>query len=525
MPDYVPIQDLTVSTDLNDTDYVPVSDGTTTFAVRAEKFKAYSAAAAEQSAEEARIAAETAAEAMFAAVNSNTEQGFTSVDSIDQFSVASYYDITGNSYSGGNTYRTTPLLPCHDFRAMQFNVWRYNSGSMKVASIAFFNKDRQFISGIYADYMSSGESVYKGQCAIPDDAWYYCAFAKLNQSYSPKVSLYRESVTVDLTGLLTASTTIYTRQGSGTSASKWYTTQYVPVHGFKSLTFVAAAFHSGTVELESVSFFNSSGARFDGVFTNISNNNDKNGRGTVPIPPEAQWCKLLYKSTMVEQPSLTLHNQRERVVNILCIGDSLTEGITGGTTRTTDNYPINMQKALGINYTVFNAGVGGSQASTWWSSWRSYLNLKSYNTDVIIVMLGANGGMTDTFETDVDAYDDYNDYANTITGRTCSMIEWLQEQLPSAQILMVAPTYIDASIAPNNATQADRQCQNMPKFVERYHTGVIDIRNTMGINSKNSAEWLSSDGVHGTEKFYEKLGMLMASQVKPLIGIPNGGNT
>lgn len=60
MPDYIPIQDLTVSADLEDTDYVPVSDGSTTFAVQAVKFKNYSSTAAEEAAAAAQAAATAA---------------------------------------------------------------------------------------------------------------------------------------------------------------------------------------------------------------------------------------------------------------------------------------------------------------------------------------------------------------------------------------------------------------------------------------------------------------------------------
>lgn len=41
MPNYVPIQDLPILTDLSDTDYIPVSDGETAFAIQVEDFKAY----------------------------------------------------------------------------------------------------------------------------------------------------------------------------------------------------------------------------------------------------------------------------------------------------------------------------------------------------------------------------------------------------------------------------------------------------------------------------------------------------
>lgn len=72
MPDYVPIQDLTILNTLDDTDYIPVSDGSGAYAVRGGTFKAYvssdvtaaktAAEAAQQAAEAAQEAAETAVE-------------------------------------------------------------------------------------------------------------------------------------------------------------------------------------------------------------------------------------------------------------------------------------------------------------------------------------------------------------------------------------------------------------------------------------------------------------------------------
>ena len=60
MPNYIPIQDLTGKSSISDTDYVPVSDGTTAYGVRASLFKSYSTTEAEAA---AAAAAASAAEA------------------------------------------------------------------------------------------------------------------------------------------------------------------------------------------------------------------------------------------------------------------------------------------------------------------------------------------------------------------------------------------------------------------------------------------------------------------------------
>lgn len=447
---------------------------------------------------------------------------YKAVSNFNEFTSSTYYDINGQTYDGGNIWHTTPLLPCFSFRAISFDLYRYNSHALKMCTIAFFDENNTFISGVYANYMPIGESEFIGQCAIPDNAVYFCAMANLTKTtFTPNVTLHAQSVEVDLTDILTTNSSCFTRAGSMATFRGWYTTQFVPVDGFKSLSFRCGAYHSGDTQLESVTFFGATGARIDGVFTNISNNNPRDGFGVVPIPDNAKWVKLLYNSASTNTPYLILHNTAETPLNIVCIGDSLTEGYTANSVVLTDNYPKNMQENLGLSYTVFNAGVGGSQAITWYSTWKDFLNLQTYNTDIIIIMLGANGGINNTFETDVDAYTHYSDYANTVTGKTCALIEWLQEQVPNALIVFATPTYIDATKAAGNAAQADRQCLYMSELVDRYFIPVIDIRNSMGINPKNSDTWLSSDGLHGTTSFYEKLGMLFANQIKPIVNIKN----
>ena len=139
----------------------------------------------------------------------------------------------------------------------------------------------------------------------------------------------------------------------------------------------------------------------------------------------------------------------------------------------------------------------------------------------VIIMLGINGAINNTFSTDVDPYTDYNDYANNATGRMCSLIEWLMEQKPHAQIILAQTTYVEKTIDSAHATQADRQNQYMYELVNRYNLPVIDVRTLMGINSKNYTDWLTSDGVHGTPVFYQKLGMLFANQLKSILNVPN----
>ena len=74
MPNYIPIQDLTGKSSISDNDYVPVSDGTTAYGVRASLFKSYSTTEAE-----AAAAAAAASAASLADFRENTYRDLTEV--------------------------------------------------------------------------------------------------------------------------------------------------------------------------------------------------------------------------------------------------------------------------------------------------------------------------------------------------------------------------------------------------------------------------------------------------------------
>ena len=103
MPNYVPIQDMTISHDLEDTDLVPVSDGETSFAVEASRFKAYSTDAAEAAAAEAVAAAAEAVASVDKTIVSRASLAGT--DDLDNFidKGGSYYCSRANAATVGHS--------------------------------------------------------------------------------------------------------------------------------------------------------------------------------------------------------------------------------------------------------------------------------------------------------------------------------------------------------------------------------------------------------------------------------------
>ena len=454
------------------------------------------------------------------------ETGYKAIDSWDPFSVVKYYDIEGHESAGGQYWRTTPLIPCYGFRAMWFHLNQYHAANVTIATIAFFDGNGAFVSGVYASELAETVGVYIGQCAIPDDAKYFCAVGMLSYQeqsiFTPKVVLYKYSVPVQFTDAeLKGSETIYDwTTGSSLTSSNWWLTKKVPVNGFKSFTFHAVGFNGGAGQFESVTFFDAAGVRISGVFADISNGNQRSRTGTAPIPANAAFLALLYNAHPAwkdDKSTLTLHNPEETPINILCIGDSITEGALGNNTFTEDNYVNNMQRFLGVGFTSFNAGIGGANGSTYFSDYKSRISLAQ--TDVVVIMLGLNGNMeAGFFENDGDPDTDAATYP--IAANTCKLIEWVWTQRANALVVLASPTYASDTTPQGRASEA--QTELMSELVKRYHLPYIDIHNMMGVNEKNYATWLVSDKVHGTTSFYHKLGMAMANGLRAVLNVNTG---
>jgi hypothetical protein len=131
----------------------------------------------------------------------------------------------------------------------------------------------------------------------------------------------------------------------------------------------------------------------------------------------------------------------------ICIGDSLTRGAyygKGNPFSTTESYPYFLGRILGGIH-VANAGWSGSFASHYYLNALDNWTLTDY--DSFIIWFGTNAGLTDTLDTDVDPYEDYNDFAETETGYYCRIICKIREAVPDAFIVLAK-----VFTGPNSAT-------------------------------------------------------------------------
>ena len=149
--------------------------------------------------------------------------------------------------------------------------------------------------------------------------------------------------------------------------------------------------------------------------------------------------------------------------SILCIGDSLTYGKNYRASTLT--YPYFLQKLTGIPCNI-EARSGKSASDLWVDIFSKVYDFSKY--DSYIIWIGTNNGLTDTLETDVIPYSDYNDFAETETGFYCKIISKIIEQVPNAMIFLGTVYASKGNVETTNTT-----IRKIAKYYERV-VGVVE---------------------------------------------------
>lgn len=166
----------------------------------------------------------------------------------------------------------------------------------------------------------------------------------------------------------------------------------------------------------------------------------------------------------------------DAVSSVICIGDSVTEGVTTGASsiRRDLSYPARLSKMTG--WTIENAGAAGLTTLQWWQNKFSSYTYSDYQT--AIIELGYNGGLTDTINSDT-AGDNYEQYADTNTGSYCKIIEGMKAQNSKIFIVLIISPGFSANVA-----------NVVMKIAEKYSLSYIDLRDVSYVN-------LQDDKYHG----------------------------
>lgn len=171
----------------------------------------------------------------------------------------------------------------------------------------------------------------------------------------------------------------------------------------------------------------------------------------------------------------------------ICVGDSVTHGVIDDYPNAyaeevpSRSYPTQLAKITGWNVT--NAGKGGITAKGWFST--KFNNYTYTDYQVCLIEMCYNQLYTDTLETDVVPYEDYNDYADTETGNLCKIIKGILTQNPNILIVMIlSPRIVSSAYIPSYEVYK--------KIADYYNLPLIDL-------TKGEITDLNADCYHGTD--------------------------
>lgn len=199
-------------------------------------------------------------------------------------------------------------------------------------------------------------------------------------------------------------------------------------------------------------------------------------------------------------------------MKIICLGDSLTEGDYGipgkrGIANVhAENYPFFLSKIL--NAETVNYGKCGYRASTFLKFYEDG-NVSLEGADVIIVMLGTNGGHSGREET--------ND--NACYKR---LIEHCKRDAVGARIFLCTPPHVTSDTRYSNCGYAP-QVEQAVSFVRAYakESGeeLIDLALCPYFTEETEAVMQPNDGLHFAKEGYMTLASVLADELKKRLDI------
>lgn len=191
--------------------------------------------------------------------------------------------------------------------------------------------------------------------------------------------------------------------------------------------------------------------------------------------------------------------------NVLCIGDSLTEGDYGSIPAGTPNvhsinYPYFLKKLTGTE--IYNHGKSGYTSEQWLANEWANINL-TINYDFIIILLGTNGGVGYTA---IDSGDVQKTSYKTI-------IDNCKANFPNAHIfLSTVPLCDGRSINFYTATNPA-----IESIATEYSLPVIDIYNNSGMDNTTWDTYQPIDHIHYGKLGYLKLANFIVNEITDYI--------
>ena len=197
-------------------------------------------------------------------------------------------------------------------------------------------------------------------------------------------------------------------------------------------------------------------------------------------------------------------------MKILCIGDSLTEGDygykyqRGVMNRHPENYPYFLGKILGVE--TVNAGKCGFTSSKYLEYYKAG-NVTAKGADVVIILLGTNGGLDPEAETKGNA--DYE-----------ALVDLVRQDAPEAKIIICTPPHVTENPAYINcgcAEKVDKAVRWVRAYAERSGLPMIDVATAPKFTAENEKIMQPNDGVHFGATGYLTMAEFIAEHLTPYL--------
>ncbi len=195
---------------------------------------------------------------------------------------------------------------------------------------------------------------------------------------------------------------------------------------------------------------------------------------------------------------------------ISCIGDSLTEGDYGipGVKGVANIHPENYPYFLGniLKAEVRNYGKCGYRSGQYLAHYEEG-NADVRGSDVILIMLGSNGGQSPT---------DWDTEENVSYRK---LVAACQKDAPEAKVVLCTPPHATENTAYINCGAAP-QVKNAVEFVRLYAAreglSMIDVALCPDFTAENEHIMQANDGLHFVEAGYRTLAAYIAEGLKKL---------
>ncbi len=193
---------------------------------------------------------------------------------------------------------------------------------------------------------------------------------------------------------------------------------------------------------------------------------------------------------------------------ISCLGDSLTEGDYGIFGKRcianvqSENYPYFLSQLTGAE--VRNFGKCGYKASTFLDYYQNG-NVNVKNSDIIIIMLGTNGGIDPS---------DFESYENKCYD---GIVERCLADAPNAKIYLCTPPHVTTNPEWLNCGYAGQVADAVAfvrAYAEKKQIKLIDTASCSDFTEENEKIMQPNDGLHFGKVGYMTLAKFIADAIK-----------